>query len=544
MPVKEIAQVGAAIGREFSYELIAAVSPIPKAQLDDALAQLTDSGLAFRRGTPPDSNYTFKHALVQDAAYDSLLKTRRQELHGKIARVIEERFPAVRENEPEVLAHHLTAAGATQAAIPLWQKAGELAFAGMALPEAISHLNKGLELIDTLPASDERDRLELEVRAILGTAYMALLGWPAAEVEDTLKPAHELCKKAGKSAHLLTVVFGLWLYHVCQCRFEESLQLIEEMISVGRSNDDSDLEITGLMAACLTYVWMGDYAQAAQYRDGVIGLYDVDRHSHLVTRTNHDPKTGVLGWDTQLQWIQGYPDRALVSAQEMLALSRQLGSPFDLTFALTIGCAFHGMRCEPEALVERADEGIAIATETGIAFVEQVNGPMWRASALVQLGELDRCIAEMEPAIAAWADLGGKLCTPHFKSAHANALCLAGRVDEALVVINEAQELAETTGHRTYLAEVYRIKGYVLLQRDAQHGNGEEYFLKAIDVARSQAAKSWELRAATSLARLWQSLGRATEAHDLLAPVHDWFTEGFDTKDLIDARSLLDELES
>jgi len=304
------------------------------------------------------------------------------------------------------------------------------------------------------------------------------------------------------------------------------------------------LEITGLMSAFLTYVWMGDYAQAAQYRDRFIGLHDFDRHSHLVTRTNQDPKTSVLGWDTQLQWIQGYPDRALVSAQEMLALSRQLGHPFDLTFVLTVGAAFHGMRREPEALVERTDEGIAIATESGIAFVEQVNGPMWRAPALIQLGEFDRCIAEMEPAIAAWAGSGGTLCTPHFKTNHANALCVAGRVDEALVVINQAQELAETTGHRTYLAEVYRIKGHVLLQRDAQHGNAEEYFLKAIDVAKSQDAKSWELRAATSLARLRQSQGKKKKAHDLLAPVYNWFTEGFDTKDLIDARSLLDELES
>jgi predicted ATPase len=271
-------------------------------------------------------------------------------------------------------------------------------------------------------------------------------------------------------------------------------------------------------------------------------MYDFDRHSHLVTRTHQDPKTSVLGWDTQLQWIRGYPDRALDSSLEMLASARQLGNAFNLTFALTIGSAFHGMRCEPEALVERADEAIAIAIENGFPFVEQVNGPMWRAPALIQLGESDRCIAEIDAAIASWAGLGGKLCTPHFKTAHANALCVAGRVDEALVVINQAQELAETTGHRTYLAEVYRIKGQVLLQRDAQHGNAEEYFLKAIDVAKSQDAKSWELRAATSLARLWQSLGRATEAHDLLAPVYNWFTEGFDTKDLKDAKALLDEL--
>ena len=166
MPVKEIAQIGAAIGREFSYELIAAVAPMPQAQLDDALAQLSASGLAFRRGTPPDAIYTFKHALVQDAAYDSLLKSRRQELHAKIARVIEQRFPNIKTTEPEVLAHHLTAAGLAEAAIPLWQAAGELALKRMALTEAISHLNQGLELVSTLPRSSQRDASELGLRSL------------------------------------------------------------------------------------------------------------------------------------------------------------------------------------------------------------------------------------------------------------------------------------------------------------------------------------------------------------------------------------------
>ena len=194
MPVKEIAQIGAAIGREFSYELIAAVAPMPQAQLDDALAQLSESGLAFRRGTPPDAVYTFKHALVQDAAYDSLLKSRRQELHAKIARVIEQRFPNIKTTEPEVLAHHLTEAGLTEAAIPLWQAAGELASKRMALTEAIAHLNQGLELVSALPQSSQRDASELGLRSRLGTAWMALKGWAAPEVWTSLHPALALAK--------------------------------------------------------------------------------------------------------------------------------------------------------------------------------------------------------------------------------------------------------------------------------------------------------------------------------------------------------------
>src|SRR5689334_1411050 len=208
-PVREIAQIGAAIGREFGYGMIEAVAPMPQAQLDDALARLCESGLAFRRGTPPDAVYTFKHALVQDAAYDSLLKRRRQELHAKIARVIEQRFPSIKTTEPEVLAHHLTAAGHAEAAIPLWQSAGELALKRMALTEAIAHLNQGLELVTTLPPSSERDASELELRTRLGTAWLALKGWATPEVWTSLHPAVPLAKALERHDALVRILWGL-----------------------------------------------------------------------------------------------------------------------------------------------------------------------------------------------------------------------------------------------------------------------------------------------------------------------------------------------
>ncbi len=217
MPVKEIAQIGAAIGREFSYELIAAVAPMPQAQLDDALARLSESGLAFRRGTPPDATYTFKHALVQDAAYNSLLKSRRQELHAKIARVIEQRFPNIKTTEPEVLAHHLTEAGLCEAAIPLWQAAGELALKRMALTEAIAHLTQGLELVSALPRSSERDASELGLRTRLGTAWLALRGWACPEVWTSLHPALALAKSLERHDALLPILFGLTC-NICYAR--------------------------------------------------------------------------------------------------------------------------------------------------------------------------------------------------------------------------------------------------------------------------------------------------------------------------------------
>src|SRR5947207_5584508 len=258
MPVKEIAQIGAAIGREFSYELISAVAPMGKAaQLDDALARLTASGLAFRRGAPPDTVYTFKHALVQDAAYDSLLRSRRQELHAKIARVIEERFPNIKTTEPEVLAHHLTAASLAEAAIPLWRMAGELALKRMALPEAISHLNQGLGLVATLPPSPARHASELGLRTVLGTAWLALKGWAAPEVWTSLHPALALAKSLKRNDALPSILWGLWINVQCAGRVAESLRWAEEMLDAAKASGDPDLLITGHAAATPSDFWMG-----------------------------------------------------------------------------------------------------------------------------------------------------------------------------------------------------------------------------------------------------------------------------------------------
>jgi hypothetical protein len=336
MPVKEIAQIGAAIGREFSYELIAAVAPMPEAQLDNALVQLGASGLAFRRGTPPYATYTFKHALVQDAAYDSLLKSRKQELHSKIARVIEERFPNVKTTEPEVLAHHLTAANLTEAAIPFWQAAGELAKKRMALTEAISHLNQGLELVATLPWSSQRDASELGLRTRLGTAWMALKGWAASEVWTSLHPALALAKSLERYDALLPVLCGLTMNVITQGRVAESVPWAEEMLDLARVTGDADLLITGHMIACLCYCWKGEFITAVQHAGKVWALYDAENYHHLADILNNDPKTVAGSVASISNWILGYPDQALRLSDEKDEHARRRGHPFDLGSALSV----------------------------------------------------------------------------------------------------------------------------------------------------------------------------------------------------------------
>ena len=294
MPVKEIAQIGAAIGREFSYELIAAVAPMPSAQLDNALGQLSESGLAFRRGTPPDAIYTFKHALVQDAAYDSLLKSRRQELHAKIARIIEDRFSSTKAKEPEVLAYHLTQAGLVEAAMPLWQAAGELALKRMALTEAISHLDQSLRLTTTLPWSTQRDASELGLRTCLGTAWLGLKGWSAPEVWTSLHPARALAKSLGCHDALLPV-FGDWGINIMtRGRVADSLPWAEEMLDIARTRADAEMLIGGHALACIGYCWAGQFRNAVVHADKVLDLYNDEIHSHIADILNTDPKTKLV----------------------------------------------------------------------------------------------------------------------------------------------------------------------------------------------------------------------------------------------------------
>ncbi len=291
MQVKEIAQIGAAIGREFSYELLAAVAPMPQIQLDEALVQLSASGLAFRRGTPPDAVYTFKHALVRDAAYDSLLKSRRQELHGKIARVMEQHSPNIKTTEPEVLAQHLTAAGLTEAAIPLWQSAGELALKRMALTETISHLNQGLELVSTLPQSSRRDASELGLRTRLGTAWLALKGWGVSEVWTSLHPALALAKSLERHDALTPILWGLTNHIFTLGRVAECLPRVEEMLDIAKATGDADLQIVGHQSACVCYFYAGEFIKSIEHLDKVLDLYDDEKHRHLVDLLNMDPRS-------------------------------------------------------------------------------------------------------------------------------------------------------------------------------------------------------------------------------------------------------------
>jgi len=530
-------------GREFSYELIAAVATMTQTSLDAALSQLTDSGLAFRRGTPPDAVYTFKHALVQDAAYDSLLKSRRQELHAKIARVIEDRLPNIKTTEPEQLAHHYTQAGNLGEAIPLWRKAGELALARMALQEAIAHFQKGLTLIEQLPPTSERDALELSIREPLNAAWIGLRGWAALEVNENAAAILQLAKTQGNPQSLLIGLWGMWINTLCQGRIEETLEWAQRLLAEGNEAADIDLQIFGHAASMVSHFFRGQLLEAQEHGNSVLALYDPQRAERWSQLTAQDFKTQVGVFSSHWIWMLGCPDQAVQASDEKDAHARRVGHTFNLSWALTWGAYAFDYRCEPERLLERASEADRLGREQSVPFINQVQVPQIEGLARLRSGQLSESIALLRRAIENWNKLGGHVRIPYNKAALAEALALQGDLDGALHLVDECLEQIERPGwqERVHLAEVLRLKGWMLMRQ----GRGEEAEVQlraSIDWARQQQAKSWELRSSTTLAELLAKRGQRDAARELLAPVYDWFSEGFDTRDLKEAKALLDEL--
>ena len=541
--VKEIAQIGAVIGREFSYELIAAVASRATPELDRALEQLTAAGLAFRRGTPPDAIYTFKHALVQDAAYDSLLKSRRRSLHATIARVLEARFPETKDTEPERLAHHLTAADQIATAIPFWQKAGELAFKRLALIETISHLNKGLELISLLAGSSARDGAELDLRVLLGTAWMALKGWQAEEVAITFRPALALAKSLGRDELLMPIYQGLCMNVLVQGRVVEALDWVNQILALAASTNAPDLLIVGHMQASVVYSWHGEWITARAHGEKVLTLYHPDRHGHIVNSIGTDPKTLVGIYEAQWNWMLGYPDQAVVVSDAKDAHARALKHPFNLGFALTVGAFVFDYRGEPEALTRRVEEAEQVGRDASMPYISEVLAQVIRGIATLRAGRTGEGIPQLRRAMENWNAYSGGVWTPYLRAVLAEGHASSGDVEVGLNLLEEslAQIARPGWAERCHLAEVLRLKGWMLsLQGDT--AGAERNYLASLDVARQQQAKSWELRTATSLARLQQGQGKTREARELLTPLYGWFTEGFDTKDLKQAKALLEEL--
>ena len=541
MQVKEIAQIGAAIGREFSYELFSAVAALPRTEIDDGLARLTESGLAFRRGAIPEAAYVFKHALVQDAAYDSMLKARRTQIHVQIATVLEKQFPAVAATQPERVAHHYSAAGLADQGIPYWHKAGQLALQRVAVRDAIAHLDRGISLLQQLPESPGRDTHELELSTTLGMAWMAYKGWAHPNVASNLERAWSLERALNRSDHMLPILYGLSMYRMCVGQVRESMSLAERLLDEGQKSGLDDMRLVGhTMVEVISY-FLGEFAPISGHAEAIVTSYNPVRHRHIADLLSVDPKTYALIYHAFAQWALGYPERSAQTLEDGIRHTRARGHHFDLAWTLQFAAKHLDVyRREPAVCAVKLDEFERLVREQKIDFMEQIAGPICRAAWLLISDRPQESEALFRESIPRWAEVGLGIDIPDYKTLHAQSAALSGQRDVALNLIEEALEQIERPGweEKCIYAEALRVKGWIF-QLGGDLAGAEAAYRASLEVSRQQQAKSWELRAATSYAGLLQDQGRRREALDLLKPIYDWFTEGRTTRDHIDAAALL-----
>jgi predicted ATPase len=542
---KEIAQIGAAIGREFRYELIASVARRSKAQVQDGLNHLVGAGLMFQRGTAPQSLYTFKHALVQDAAYGTLLRDRRKELHARIAQVLEQHFLQVAVIQPELLAHHCAEGGLIERAIDYWFAAGERALRTSANVEAVEHLSRGLRLLlSSFPETPDRSRKELRFQTTLGPALATTRGWAAAEVAQAYHRADELARALDNGGELFKIVSGLWLFHIGRGESHRALELSDELFRLAERQNDDDLRLQAHHSAWGSFTFLGDFAASRQHTEQGIALYNPAKHgSHALTYGGHDP--GVCGWAQNCLdlWFLGYPDRAAEPVRRSVQLAEEIGHPPLVAHALNYGLLYHQLRRDEAAVSLWSDRLAKLAAEQCLA-LHEANAIFARGWVQMNQGQARQSVTQLRRALDSCTDLGMREFEPYLKAALAEALVAAGETATGLEVLEDAMLLAQESGVGFWNAELLRLKGESLarLSLDRGHEQVEACYREALAVAQRQQARSLELRAATSLARLWRDQGRHQDARDLLAPVYGWFTEGLDTPDLKEAKTLLADL--
>jgi len=542
-PVKEVAQIGACIGREFSDELVALVSPLPRSELTKALEQLTASELVFRRGAGRDATYVFKHALVQDAAYDSLLRSKRAELHATIAQILEQRFPETAQSEPELLATHLTAAGLADKAIPFWLQAGESSLERGAIREAASQLQNGLDILPGLGNTDTRKSLELDLRVAQAMTWTFLKGWAADELFETLTQAWTILEESRTRKHIARVLWGIWAYQLCRGEVERSLQWVDRMIKEAEEGHDEKLWFVGHWCAVIAYYSYGDFALCCCHADMICERYLPAVHGPIAEMMNYDALTVALLYRSCCEVRMGLCETGLRTLRQAREHASRLNAPLNMAYVHQLATFGHLARWDGAAAQAELDALDALARQHGLAFYEFVLVPYLRAQAHCVLGDYEASLRGYETARPAWRSIGMMLNGPEGGLYAALSQGMLGRMEEAMVEMDRAlADIARPGWHEwTAASEVLRVKGW-LLEQQGEPGAAESAYRDSLETARAQLARTHELRTATRYARLLQSQRRAHEAHALLAPIYAWFTEGFDTEDLKEAKALLEEL--
>jgi class 3 adenylate cyclase/predicted ATPase len=540
--MREVAQIGAVLGREFAYEMLHALVTVDDRTLQEGLAQLVATELLYQRGRPPRATYTFKHALVQDAAYQSLLKRTRQQYHQQVAALLEARFPETVATAPEVVAHHYTEAGCAAQALPLWQQAGQRAIQRSANLEGIAHLTRGLAVLATLPETTDRLQHELDLHVTLGPALIATRGYASPEAEHTFARAWEICQRLGEPPERFPVLYGLCAFYFVGGKYRQARDQAEQFLHLAQLQGDADSRMVAHRALGVSLYYMGEVAQAREHFAQSVVLDDPQQDRTLAFRYGQDPGVAALVYDAFALWTLGYADQALRRSHEACTRAEDLEHPFTLAYAFCQLAIFHQLRRDREEAWRHAEAAVRVSREQGflywlgVALILQ----SWARANVPQSAEQ---LPSMHEGMAIYRATDAAMWLPYFLTLLAETYGATGQPDAGLRLLDEAHTIMDNTQERFYKAEVHRVQGELVLAQAAnQHALAETCFQQALDIARHQQARSWELRAAMSLARLWQQQGKCAEARQLLAPIYGWFAEGLDTADLQEAKALLEAL--
>ena len=541
-PAKEVIQVGAVIGSEFSYELLQAVHPISEAELQAALRSLADAELLYVRGIAPDATYQFKHALIRDAAYEALLKSRRKDLHLIVARTIDEKFPALKEAHPELLARHWTEAGETEPAISAWQKAGERAVEHRAYHEAERYYREAIVQLNTMSESPERDSRESALQLTLGNVTTATHGFSAPATVQAYSRARLLAERVGGagSRQLFNAINGVRGESITRGELQTALALADQLLEIARDIDKPRALTMAHFALGNSHYYLGNLLEARRHLLRTMELYREEDFARI-RAIALDPGVSAHVWSSLNEWVLGYPDQALRYTVDAFSLAHRLNKPVDLANAGSIASHIYCHRGDFQRAVQVAKETVRISIASGFRLWKAL-GEIRGAWASAHLGEAVDSVARIRAGLAELDAVNFYLGRPLYECLLGEVQALAGATDDALATVERAlQVYPDEVLYRPY---ALWVRGELRLKINSTNmaDLAEADFREAITSAQSMSAKSWELRATTSLARLLTSQGRRDEARAMLAAIYNWFTEGFDTADLIDAKTLLDEL--
>jgi class 3 adenylate cyclase/predicted ATPase len=539
---RELAQLAAALGREFSYDLLAAVAALDEPTLRAELAKLVQAEILYPKGKPPQCTYTFKHALLEDALYNGLVKSRRQQFHARIAEAMTAQFPHIVETQPELLAHHFTEAGFAEKATGHWLKAGMRSRQRSADCEAIQHLTKGLALLDTLQESPERDEQTLQFLTALGPAYIAVHGYAAPEVGPILQRARDLCQRLDDSPRLFGIMLGMWEWRIVRGDLRLCVDLAAEGMALAERLNDPGMMMEALFMPGVTMFYRARFADSRACHEKALAEYDDRARTNFwAAYTGHNASVTHRCYLALALWHVGYLDQARTVAREACELARTIGHAFSLAHAVDFSACLHQFCRLGSEVAAAAEEEIAVATEQGFPFWHAL-GTLHKGAAMLLQGRHDEALPVLLKGLNSFRATGAEVRVPYYLSMLGDAYTQAARFEDAHRVLNEGLAVAEKNDDRFQEAELHRLKGELLRAESSDVSAAEAYFLQAIETARRQQSKAWELRATMSLSRLWQSQGRSAEAHVALTTIYGTFTEGFTTLDLLAAKAILQAL--